>query len=320
MPAVPIKGSLSVVTGASSGIGEATARLLAARGSHVVLLARTSQRLNAIAEDIRRSGGQADTYAVDLSDSGALADTAARVVAIHGNPGILINNAGAGRWLPIRDTSAAEAAQMIAVPYLAAFNLTRELLPGMLARRAGHIVNVTSVAARLAWPGAVAYASARAAMEGFTNALRADLYGSGLSVTLAMFGTVETPFWEHNPGSRERLPKQAAGIRPLRSEEAAVAITSSIETGRRTIVAPLCFDGSSSSTTCSPNEPRPPYARGLEQRAYCFAREVLARVSCLTVRWILRHDQPAPQSLEWALSGLTDRLGAPPRADLPARW
>jgi short-subunit dehydrogenase len=111
----------------------------------------------------------------------------------------------------------------------------------MLARRSGHIVNVTSVAARLAWPGAVAYAAARAAMEGFTNALRADLHGSGLSVTLAMFGTVKTPYWEHNPGSRERLPKQAAGIRALSPEQAASAIVAGIEKGARTIVEPAAF-------------------------------------------------------------------------------
>lgn len=239
MPTLPIHGSLSVVTGASSGIGEATARLLASRGSHVALLARNLDRLGTVSEGIRLRGGKADAYSVDLADPQALAETAKRLVANHGSPHILINNAG--RWLPILETSAEEAAQMMAVPYLAAFNTTRELLPGMLARHSGHIVNITSVAARLAWPGAVAYTAARAAMQGFTNALRADLHGSGVSVTLAMFGTVETSYWEHNPGSRERLPKQAAGMRTLSSEQVASAIVSSIEKGRRTIVAPAVF-------------------------------------------------------------------------------
>lgn len=241
MPTLPIPDSLSVVTGASSGIGEATARLLASRGSHVCLLARSADRLDTIAQDIRNRGGKADAFAVDLADPEVLAATAMRLVSVHGCPHILINNAGAGRWLPMLETSADEAAQIMAVPYLAAFNLTRELLPGMLARHSGHIINVTSVAARLAWPGAVAYAAARAAMEGFTNALRADLYGSGLSVTLAMFGTVETSYWEHNPGSRERLPKQAAGMRTLSSEQVASAIVSGIEKGARTIVEPAAF-------------------------------------------------------------------------------
>jgi uncharacterized protein len=241
MPALQFPGSIAVVTGASSGIGEATARHLASRGSHVLLLARNADRLAAVAEDIRKRGGKADGFAVDLADSQALVATVGQLVATHGSPHILINNAGAGRWLPILQTTAEEAALMMAVPYLAAFNVTREVLPGMLARRSGHIVNVTSVAARLAWPGAVAYAAARAAMEGFTNALRADLYGSGLSVTLAMFGTVETSYWEHNPGSRERLPKQAAGMPTLSSGQVASAIVAAIEKGARTIVQPTAF-------------------------------------------------------------------------------
>lgn len=241
MPGTRIEGSLAVVTGASSGIGEATARALAERGSRVLLLARNAQRLDAVAEGIRRSGGKAEALAVDLGDAQAIAAAAQKLVAEHGSPDILVNNAGAGRWLPILETSAEEAAQMMAVPYLAAFNLTRDLLPGMLARRSGHIVNVTSVAARLAWPGAVAYATARAAMEGFTNALRADLHGSGVRVTLAMFGTVETPYWEHNPGSRERLPKQAASMPVLKPEQAAAAIAGAIEKGSRTVVAPASF-------------------------------------------------------------------------------
>lgn len=241
MPKILIDRSLSVVTGASSGIGEATARILAARGSHVLLLARNVDRLNAVVDEVRGRGGKADAIAVDLSDPNAISSTAQSLISAHGSPDILINNAGAGRWLPILQTTSDEAAQMIAVPYLAAFNITRDLLPGMLARRSGHIVNVTSVAARLAWPGAVAYATARAAMEGFTNALRADIYGSGLGVTLAMFGTVETPYWEHNPGSRERLPKQAASMPALTPERVAAAIVTAIEKGSRTVVAPALY-------------------------------------------------------------------------------
>jgi uncharacterized protein len=166
---------------------------------------------------------------IDLSDAEAIATTARQLVASHGSPDVLVNNAGAGRWLSIVETSAEEAAQMIAVPYLGAFNITRELLPGMLARGSGQIVNLTSVAARLSWPGAVAYSAARAAMEGFTNALRADLHGSGIGVTLAMFGTVESPYWQHNPGSRERVPKSARGIRVLSTQEVASLIATAID-------------------------------------------------------------------------------------------
>lgn len=233
-----LAGKLALVTGASSGIGAATARVLAAEGAHVLLLARDEQRLQHVVEQVRAQGGAAHAFVVNMSSPDAIASVAQTLTCTHGPPDILVNNAGAGRWLPILATSAEEARQMMAVPYLAAFNITRELLPGMLARGSGHIVNVTSVAARLAWPGAVAYAAARSAMEGFTNALRADLHGSPIGVTLAMFGTVESPYWEHNPGSRERLPRRAASMPVLSPDRAAALIATGIERERRTIVAP----------------------------------------------------------------------------------
>jgi short-subunit dehydrogenase len=236
-----VSGSLSVISGSSSGIGEATARLLASRGSHVILLARDADRLRDVAADIRDKKGTADAYTVDLGDPKALAATAARIVAEHGTPNILINNAGAGRWLPLLETSAEEAAAMMALPYLAAFNLTRELLPGMLKRSSGQIVNITSVACRLAWPGAVAYSAARAAMEAFTNALRADVQGSGVSVMLATFGTVETNYWKNNPGSREHVPRSSASMKALTQEEVADTIVRGIEREQRAILQPGIF-------------------------------------------------------------------------------
>ena len=108
----------------------------------------------------------------------------------------------------------------------------------MRKRNKGHIVNVTSVASRLAWPGAVAYIAARRAMEGFDAALRADLHGSGIRVTLAIFGTVESSYWENNPGSREHLPKQAANLPVLTTGDAAGAIATAVEKNQRVIVKP----------------------------------------------------------------------------------
>jgi len=238
---VILKGAQAVVTGASSGIGEATATLLAARGAHVVLIARDYVRLEAVARHIREGGGSADVCAGDLADPVAVASLARAILEKGLGPDILVNCAGAGCWRPTLDTPAEEAAAMMAVPYLAAFNLTREFLGGMLTRRRGHIVNVTSVASRLAWPGAVAYTAARWAMEGFTAALRADVYGSGVGVTLAMFGTVESPYWAHNPGSRERLPASATRQRALTVGEAAAAIVRGIEREQRFVLRPSVF-------------------------------------------------------------------------------
>ena len=199
---------IALITGASSGIGEATAKRYAASGAHVALLARNAERLEAVAAAIRRDGGSATPFIADLADAAAVAEVSARIARDLGTPDILINNAGAGRWLPLIETSAAEASAMIAVPYLAAFNLTRAFLPGMLERRSGAIAFVTSPAAFLAWPNASGYIAARRAVAGLADALRAEVKGSGVTVTLIVLGTVDSPYWEHNPGSREHLPGQ----------------------------------------------------------------------------------------------------------------
>jgi short-subunit dehydrogenase len=219
-----IDGTRALVTGASSGIGAATARALAARGASVVLIARNMERLSAVATGIKAAGGHAEAYAADLAEAQEVSRTAGLVRERHGVPDIVVNNAGAGRWLPIVDTNADELAAMMAVPFLAAFNLTREFLPGMRRRGTGHIVNVTSIGAFLVWPSAAGYISARWAMRGFNEALRAEVYGSRIGVSLVGFAQVSSSFWEHNPGSWERLPAAAHRLRTLTPDGAAAAV------------------------------------------------------------------------------------------------
>ena len=231
--------NLVLVTGASSGIGEAAARLYGEGGAKVLLLARNRERLDRVAGAIREGGGKAAAYPVDLADAAAIEETSARILREHGTPDILINNAGAGRWKSLLDTTAEEALAMIEVPYLAAFNLTRAFLPGMIARKGGAIACITSPASYLVWPKATAYIAARHAMAGFAEALRADLKGTGVTVTLVVLGTVETPYWEHNPGSRENVPAPNPLLAPtLSSEEAARVIHDALERGRRTVFKP----------------------------------------------------------------------------------
>jgi short-subunit dehydrogenase len=230
---------LVLITGASSGIGEATAKLYGANGAQVLLLARNPDRLDRVADAIRRSGGTATPYPVDLSRSAAFDETAARIRRDAGTPDILINNAGAGRWLPMVETTADEAMRMIEVPYLAAFNLTRTFLPEMLARRSGAIAFITSPASYLAWPRASAYIAARRALAGLAETLQSEIKGTGLTVTLVVLGTVETPYWEHNPGSRANMPKTNPRLVPtLTPAEAAAAIFDGISKRRAFVVKP----------------------------------------------------------------------------------
>jgi short-subunit dehydrogenase len=230
---------LVLVTGASSGIGEATARRYGASGARVLLLARNADRLDDVAHAIRKDGGAASPYPVDLADSGAIEEVSARIASEAGTPDILINNAGAGRWLSLIETTAEEVLAMIEVPYLAAFNLTRAFLPKMLARRSGAIACITSPASYLAWPNAAAYTAARAALRGFTEALRADVKGSGLTVTLVVLGVVDSPYWEHNPGSREHVPvANPTLVSTLSTAEAAETIFAGIASRKQTVVKP----------------------------------------------------------------------------------
>lgn len=236
-----INGSATLITGASSGIGAATARLIARRGGRVLLVARNGAALKQVAADIAARGGEALVFPADLADPDAPIRLAQAIAREVGTPDILVNNAGVGRWLTVEETSAAEAARMMAVPYFAAFNLTRELLPGMLERGSGHIVNVSSVASRIVWPGAAAYTAARWAFAGFNAALRTELRGSGIRVTLGIFGTVSSDYWTHNPGSADRLPRVNRLLPVLTPEQTAQAIVRGIEANARQIVRPRIF-------------------------------------------------------------------------------
>ncbi len=233
---------LVLVTGASSGIGEAAAKRYARAGARILLLARNAERLGVVADAIRREGGLATDYPVDLSDAKAIEEVSTRIAREAGTPDILINNAGAGRWLPLIETTPEEALAMIEVPYLAAFNLTRAFLPQMLARRSGTIACITSPASYLAWPNACAYIAARRALAGFAEGLRSEVKGRGVTVTLVVLGTVESPYWEHNPGSREHLPAASPKLVPtLSTEEAAEAIFAGLKGRKRMVVKPAAL-------------------------------------------------------------------------------
>jgi short-subunit dehydrogenase len=233
-----LKGRLALVTGASSGIGDATARALARAGADVVLVARSAEKLETVARSIERDGGKAFAVPADLASADDVARMSEAVRAQARVPDIVINNAGAGRFAAALETSAAEAREMIEVPYLAAFYVTRAFIPDMVARRSGHIVCVTSPGSYLAWPNACAYIAARHALKGFAEALRSEVAQRGIFVSLVVLGTVESPYWEHNPGSRDNLPK---GFPAMSTDDAAAIILQAIAQRRRHIIRPRLF-------------------------------------------------------------------------------
>lgn len=230
---------VALITGASSGIGAATAVAFAHHGAAVALVAREAAALQAVAEQIRAQGGTAQAFAADLTRWPEVAAMAARVTAEMGTPEVIVNSAGAGRWLFTEETDPAEAVAMMGAPYFAAFFTTRAFLPAMLARRSGRIVNVNSPIARLIWPGAAGYAAARGALYTYTQALRADLYGTGVGVTSVITGKVDTPYFDRNPGVLDRAPRAAQLIPTIRPAQVAAAIVRAVARRQREVVMPF---------------------------------------------------------------------------------
>jgi uncharacterized protein len=235
---VIIQGSVAVVTGASRGFGAATAKLLARRGATVALLARTTATLDDVDREITTAGGRARAYTVDLSDALAVERTFARICNELGEPAILVNNAGGGAFQFLDEGTSADATAMIAVPYLAAVYATRAVLPGMRRRNRGHIVNVTSAAALRPIAGATAYNAACWAMRGLTEALRVDLCGTHVGVTLLAAGTSTTPGYDHYPGVVERIPRVMRIVPLLTPDVVARSIVRAIERERAVVIVP----------------------------------------------------------------------------------
>jgi NADP-dependent 3-hydroxy acid dehydrogenase YdfG len=227
---------LALITGASSGIGAETARLVASEGWEVVLIARDASRLQDVARSI---GARAHIERCDAADGHAVLAMAARVRSSLGVPDVIVNGAGLGRWERIEDTPPDEARLMIGAPYLAAFNLTHALMKDMLSRRSGVLIHVNSPAAYSAWPAAVGYIAARAALHGMYEALRQDLVGTGVHSCEAVFGEVASEYHGHNPGVDRHMPGIERTIRTLSTGECARVIADVAKRPKSEVVHPL---------------------------------------------------------------------------------
>ncbi len=215
---------VAVVTGASSGIGAATARALAAAGSRVVLLARRVERIEALAAEL----GDAVAIAADVSDREALDAVATRVEEELGGADALVNSAGQMLLAPFEADRAEETRRMVEVNLLGALNATAAFLP-QLRRAEGDVVNVSSLAGRTASRGSSVYNATKWGMIGWSEALRQEL-APAVRVLLVEPGLVATELTSHigDAPSREAIETAQAKIGSLEADDVAAVIAFSL--------------------------------------------------------------------------------------------
>jgi short-subunit dehydrogenase len=230
------------ITGASSGFGADAARLFAKEGAIVILSARRLDRLNALADKIRKNGGQAFPIQLDVSDHSQIASVVQTVLHSHGHIDILFNNAGFGRldWLENLEPTD-DIKSQIAVNLTGLILVTRQILPSMLERRSGIIINMSSVAGWIGAPLYSIYAATKFGVNGFTDALRREVSPFGIKVCAIFPGGANTEFGLHTGNSKSKSIFKIARFVDLPSEYVAQRTVNLAFHPRRTLFLPWWY-------------------------------------------------------------------------------
>jgi NADP-dependent 3-hydroxy acid dehydrogenase YdfG len=220
-----LSGKVALITGASSGIGEATASALAAAGAKVAIAARRADRLEALAARIEKAGGTALRIEADVTSNDDVIAMVDKVVAEWGRLDILVNNAGVMLLSPAAEATLDDWRHMVELNLLALMGVTKAALPHLRAGK-GHIVNVSSVAGRVANPGASGYAATKFGVVGFSESLRREVYADKVRVTVIEPGLVRTELGDHitNATSKAGLDQRLATMEALTADDVAAAI------------------------------------------------------------------------------------------------
>ena len=222
-----IRGQTAVITGATAGIGEACARALGEAGVHLVLIGRRQDRLDALVAEIEGSHGvRALPYQLDVRDRAGVTD----FIAWLGDEGldvdILVNNAGLARGLdPVQDGRHDDWDEMIDTNIKGLLNMTRAILPGMIARDSGHVVNIGSIAGHWVYPNGGVYCATKYAVRALTEGANVDLVGTKVRMSSVDPGLAETEFSVVRfRGDEDRARGVYEGTRPLVAEDIADAV------------------------------------------------------------------------------------------------
>lgn len=223
---VSLKQKVAIVTGASSGIGEASAIALAAAGAKVAIAARRSDRLETLTQRIQQSGGEALPITANVADQAQVQQMVSATKDKWGRVDILLNNAGVMLLGPIYEANTEDWRRMIDVNVLGLMYATHAVLPLMKAQGEGHIVNISSVAGRVANAGTGVYNATKWAVGAFSESLRKEVHKDKIRVTIIEPGLVATELPQHitNSEAKERATAFYESVRSLDSEDIAAAI------------------------------------------------------------------------------------------------
>lgn len=239
----PLDGTTALVTGASSGIGAATARRLARDGAVVALVARRRDRLADVADEIAGLGGHAITLPADITDPDHALQVVQGTLDRLGRLDVLVNNAGIMLLNTALHTSLEEWDRMISLNLTALLHVTHAAVPYLIdaastsPRQVADIVNISSTAGRVARPGSSVYNLTKFGLNGFTESLRQELLGERVRVAVVEPGTVDTELVNHlGDANRELVRRQVNGIEALHAEDIADAIGYVVTRDRRVAV------------------------------------------------------------------------------------
>lgn len=240
--AISLRGKVVLITGASSGFGEDAARLFAREGCKVVLAARRLEKLQALAAEIQAEGGEAFAIPVDVNERAEIDVMVRTVLDLYGQIDILFNNAGFGAldWFENLDPQR-HIETLIRVNLIGTMLVTRAVLPGMLYRREGHIINMASVAGLIAAPLISSYSASKHGVRAFTDALRREVAPFGIRVSGIYPGPAETEFGMHLKKHRTRDRINRLAHLRMTSEYVARRVVDLAKRPRRSLVIPWWF-------------------------------------------------------------------------------
>ncbi|MCH7517669.1 MAG: SDR family oxidoreductase [Candidatus Dadabacteria bacterium] len=227
-----------VITGASSGIGRATALEFAREGAKTVLVSRSLEKLERVADEIRSFNPNVLAVPTDVSSPEQVHEMVEKVLSEVGRIDVLFNNAGSSYVGRIEDENFVEnAKKMIDIDYFGTVYTTKEVLPVMQKQGSGHIMNMSSVVGRKAFPHFGGYSSVMHAISGFTDSLRQELSGSGINVSIIHPALTQTPLLNHV--KPEDMPPPFRGITPISVESVAKAVVNGVYYNQARIIVPF---------------------------------------------------------------------------------